>query len=596
MSAGHGGQVLLSQATVELISDHIDLVDLGTHRLRDLGRAEHLHQLGDGEHPPLRTLDSFATNLPFQSTAFIGREHEMDDVRTVLATARLVTLTGVGGVGKTRLAFHVAAELLPAFADGVHVVELAALSEASAVPEAVATVLDVHLRPGMTFTESVVDFLRRREMLLLLDNCEHVLSDVSRLVDAIGHACPSVRVLATSREGLGVPGEQTRTVPSLAVPPMASSSVAAMSEHAAVQLFVERAQQVRDSFRLDATNAVAVTRIVHQLDGIPLAIELAAARVRAMGPAEISDRLGERFRLLTGGSRVAIERHQTLRGTVDWSYELLDTMDRAVFERLSVFAGGFTLDAAQTVVADHELSDFDVLDCLTNLVSKSMVAIDDDTEGGVRFRTLETLRQYGREKLDRRGESDLVRRRHALYFTQFAERADVKVRGPDEAEWVRQVSIEIDNLRLAFRWAMDIGDIELALRLVVALGFFGWGRESTGVHGWAAEVIAAPDADHDVLFPRAAGFASIGTFNTLGDSDLAVAQARRALDVADDTGNAPGCWPHLTLGSVDLLQGRAVDAEVASVSRARGGAARWQPDGHRLRQIAGPLRGSVPGP
>ena len=563
MAAGHGGQVLVSQATAELISPRNDLVDLGTHRLRDLGRAEHLHQLGRGGHPALRTLDSFSTNLPIQLTAFIGREREMADVRGALRTSRLVTLTGVGGVGKTRLALHVAAELLPTFADGVYLVELAALSEAAALPEAVAAVLDVPVRPGMSFTESIVDFLRPRELLLVLDNCEHVLSYSARLVDAIVPACPSVRVLATSREGLGVPGEQMHTVPSLAVPPLNSHSVEAINDHAAARLFVERAQQVRDGFRLTVANAGAVARIVQQLDGIPLAIELAAARVRAMGPAEIADRLGERFRLLTGGSRVALERHQTLRGTVDWSYELLHDTDRAVFDRSAVFAGGFTLDAAQAVVTDDAMTDLDVLDCLTDLVSKSMIAVDDDTEGRVRYRMLETLRQYGREKLEMRGESDLVRRRHAGFFTDFAERADSNVRGPDEAVWARRASIEIDNLRVAFRWAVDIGDIDLTLRLVVALGYFGWGRESTGVHGWAAEAITVAGAEDHVLFPRAGGFASIGTLNTHGDSDLAVAQAQRALAVADATKNSPGCWPYVTLGAVHLMQGRSGEAEAA---------------------------------
>jgi predicted ATPase/class 3 adenylate cyclase len=565
MAAGHGGQVLVSQATTELISPRFDLLDLGTHRLRDLGRAEHIHQLGNGEHPALRTLDSFSTNLPLQSTGFIGREHEMEEVRDALMTARLVTLTGVGGVGKTRLALHVAAELLPAFADGVHLIELAALSDASALPEAVAAVLDVPLRPGMDFVESVVDFLRVREMLLVLDNCEHVLAQSARLVDSVLLACPSVRVLATSREGLGVPGEQMRTVPSLPVPPVAASSVEAVNVHAAARLFVERAQRARDGFRLDTSNAGAVTRIVQQLDGIPLAIELAAARVRAMGPSEIADRLDERFRLLTGGSRVALERHQTLRGAVDWSYELMNESDRAVFDRLSVFAGGFTLAAAQAVVADDAITDFDVLDCLTDLVSKSMVAIDDDADGGVRYRMLETLRQYGREKLDQRGESDVVRRRHAEFFTAFAERADAGVRGHDEASWARRVAIEIDNLRVAFRWSVDIGDIDLALQLVVALGFFGWGRESTGVHGWAAEATAVAGADRRVLFPRAGGFAGIGTLNTLADSDLAVAQAERALEIARATGNPPGCWPQITLGSVHILQGRPGEAEAAFV-------------------------------
>jgi predicted ATPase len=405
-------------------------------------------------------------------------------------------------------------------------------------------------------------------MLLILDNCEHVLREAARLVGAIVGACPEVTILVTSREGLGIAGEQTRTVPSLGTPDGRERSASEVSAHDAVRLFVDRASQVRSGFAVDDSNAASVAKIVQQLDGIPLAIELAAARVRAMGPVEISAHLDERFRLLTGGSRTALERHQTLRGAVDWSYDLLSATEQAVFDRLSVFAGGFTLAAAQAVVADDAVGTFEVLECLTELVAKSMVVADDDGEGGVRYRLLETLRQYGRERLDRRGGADDLRRRHAAFFVSFAEDADRAVKGREELHAVRSLLRELDNMRVAFRWSHDVREADLPLRLVAALGFFGWGRESTGVHDWAVEAAGLVDAESHPLFGRACGWASMGVFNTTGDTDRAMALAERGIDAAAAHGHSPGPWPHLTLGSIAMLLGHLDVTERAWVEAA----------------------------
>jgi class 3 adenylate cyclase len=361
LSSGHGGQILMSQATYELVRDSLakgtETRSLGEHRLRDLERPESIYQLvGPGlltDFPPLKSLSELPNNLPLQVTSFVGREKELAEVAKLIRKNRLVTFTGSGGTGKTRLSMQAAAELLPDFEDGVWLVELAPLTEPDLVPQTVAAALKVREEPGRPLLETLVSHLKEKKLLLILDNCEHLLDSAARLADAIGKQCPNVHMVATSREPLAIQGEQVYRVPSLSTPdPKKKESVEALNVYEAVRLFIDRAVLAQPSFAVTNENAPAVAQICHRLDGIPLALELAAARVRAMPVETIASRLDDRFRLLTGGSRTALPRQQTLRATIDWSYGLLDEKEKTLLRRLSVFAGGWTLEAAEKVCAD----------------------------------------------------------------------------------------------------------------------------------------------------------------------------------------------------------------------------------------------------
>ena len=400
MSVAHGGQIVVSAATEEVLHDALPekygFIDLGEHRLRDLGRTERLFQVAhpdlEREFAPLRTLDAFArNNLPRQATTFVGREAEIASLSELVCRSSLVTLTGVGGVGKTRLALQVAAELLPRFPDGVWFCELATASDEVLMFHAVADAVGARQREGMSMADSVVEYLRDREVLIVLDNCEHLLADAAWLASKLLQRCRGVRVLATSREGLGVAGEQLVALSSLSVPD-ASADADAITASEAIQLFVDRAVAARAGFTLGPANLASAAEICRRLDGMPLAIELAAARVTAMSPAEIATKLDDRFRLLTGGTRSRVQRHQTLRATVEWSYSLLDAKERSVFDRLGVFVGSFDAAAAETVVTDAETEGWDALQCLLSLVEKSMLLAEVTDEGTTRYRLLETLR------------------------------------------------------------------------------------------------------------------------------------------------------------------------------------------------------------
>jgi predicted ATPase/class 3 adenylate cyclase len=456
MSVAHGGQIVVSLTTRDLLRDaSVDLLDLGEHRLRDLGEPERVHQIVHADlprdFPPLRSVENFPTNLPLQTTSFVGRDDDMDEVMEALAGARVVTLTGVGGVGKTRLAVQVAAELLPRYRDGAWLVELGPLNTPDGLPELLAAALAIQPRQGMTTAQGIADALRTKQMLVVFDNCEHVIGAAARMVDDIVRSCPDVRILATSREGLGVRGERQITVRSLDL------------EAESVELFVERARDAGGRFEHDDSTESAIAQICTRLDGIPLALELAAARTRMMTPAEVAARLDERFRLLTGGSRTAVERHQTLRQAVDWSYDLLEPRERTILDRLGVFAGGFTLDAAEAVVSGTGVDAIDVMDGIAQLVDKSLVVAEPE-DGGTRYRLLETIRQYALERLDDAGATDVVRRRHAEWCADFVERASTGVRGHDEVQWLGRLRRELDNLRAGVTWAAEVDDADLALR------------------------------------------------------------------------------------------------------------------------------------
>jgi len=367
LAVGHGGQILLSGAMQELVRDElppgVSLRDWGQHRLRDLQRAEHVYQVVHPElpadFPPLRSLNELPNNLPQQMTSFVGREKEIAELRQWLTTSRLVTLTGAGGTGKTRLSLAVAAEVMGEFPDGVWLVELASLADPGLVPQTIATALGVREEPTRPIIQTLTDYLKSKTLLLVLDNCEHLLTACAQATETILRSSPHVRILASSREGLGVTGEHAYRVPSLTVPdPRHMPPMEKLDQYEAVRLFIDRALLVQPTFAVNNQNAPAVAQICHRLDGIPFAIELAAARVKAMSVEQISQRLNDRFRLLTGGSRTALPRQQTLRALIDWSYDLLSDKEKTLLRRLSVFAGGWTLEAAEKVCADVPSSSY----------------------------------------------------------------------------------------------------------------------------------------------------------------------------------------------------------------------------------------------
>jgi predicted ATPase len=480
-------------------------------------------------------------NLPMPTSSFVGRERDVADVRERLRSAHIVTLVGTGGVGKTRLALHVASESLLDFDDGAWLCELGNLTDPASIPEAMAIALGLTQAQGKPVEDSVVDHLRDKRLLLIVDNCEHLVGAVAELLEEIARACPEVRVLATSREALAVEGEVTWPVRSLDAPPAdAAIGPDALAKYEAVQLFVDRARAVRPGFDVDASNAAAVAEVCRRLDGIPLAIELAAARVRSMSPAEIRDRLDERFRLLTGGRRTALERHQTLRAAVTWSYELLTDEEQRLFRRLSVFAGSFDLEAAEAVPAAGDLASADILDLLSNLVAKSLVTVDDATAGVTRYRVLETLRQYGRERLDEAGEVVEVAARHAAYYAGLVARIGRGLRGPDEAVWMDRVEAELDNLRAASRWAVDVGDARLAIGLcapILIWSFFGM-PVGIEIGSWARAAVDMPGASDVPNFGDACMWAGLGEW-WLGTLDRTIHYSQLALRAAESRGDSP---------------------------------------------------------
>jgi predicted ATPase/class 3 adenylate cyclase len=543
MAIAHGGQVVCTGTTAGLVGDRLPagvrLLDLGPHRLRDLSWPEQIHQVVvpglPQEFPRLRSLDALPGNLPIQPTAFIGREREVKELADAILSARIVTLTGVGGVGKTRLALQAAAEVATSFGDGAWLVELAGVGSADAVKEAVTSALG--LPTGSIAAEGgLSDLLRSKEILLVLDNCEHLLTPVASLVDDVIRNAADVRVLATSREGLGVAGEHLWAVASLELPDPREEAAAVMAVDA-VRLFLERAREATATFQFSDENATDIAELCRRLDGIPLAIELAAARVPALTPAEIRSHLDHRFKLLTGGRRSAVPRHQTLRSAVEWSYQLLDPEERRVLERLSVFAGDFDLSAAQAVASSGSTDPFDVLDILVRLVAKSLVVAD--PKGGVtRYGLLETIREYAWEQLGEHGDIDEVARCHARFFAEFARAAGAGLRGTDEAEWRERVESELYNLRSALSWAISTGESDLALQPVADLAVFG---DRVIPYGMLAEDAARVDEDHP-LAAVALGAACFAA-SLQGDVDRAARlaeEARRRADALDR--NSEGLW------------------------------------------------------
>jgi predicted ATPase len=540
MAIGYGGQVLLSQATAAIVAtgaDQVELVDLGEHRLRDLSRAERVFQVvADDlvrEFPPLRSSDASPSNLPKPTTTFIGRDDELTRVADALDRSRLVTLTGVGGVGKTRLALEAAARASSGYPDGVWLADLSPLVDSESVIDTVASALRVQVPSGQPPVDSVVEFVTSRELLVVLDNCEHLIEACADLVSRLLAASDGTRVLATSREGLAVAGERVVPVPPLALPSGEDRDAVLACD--AVRLFVERATEVRPDFAVRVDDASVLAKLCARVDGIALAIELAAARVRSMSTSEILAHLDHRFRLLSAGRRSAPTRQQTLRAAIDWSYELLDDHERIVLRQLSVFTGSFDLAAAEAVVGGDGIDTLDVADLVDRLVDKSLLLVD--VGDRARFRLLEMIRDYNIERLDEAGETVAVARRHAAYFLAFAVRVGAGLRGPDEIRCADELERELDNLRVALAWAIANGDADTALRLVMPFGSFG--QRMAAAFGATGEAVAAMEgAVGHPLRPLALGSAAWAAVHR-GDYEHAIALANQALAESAELPDSP---------------------------------------------------------
>jgi predicted ATPase/class 3 adenylate cyclase len=526
----HGGQTVLSGTTEDLVADVLPadawLVDLGRHELRGVPRPERVVQLCHpdvrNDFPPLRTPSTVVShNLPVQLTNFVGRGAQMTDLEKLLVDNRLVTLTGAGGAGKTRLAVEIAARIAAEFGDGVWYVDLAPITDPGVVAVAVTRAFGLPDQPGRSTMDTLLRFVRDRQMLVVLDNCEHLLDASAELIVALLGAAPGLTLLATSREPIGVAGEVSWRVPSLSL------------AHEAIELFVDRARRARPDFAVEDDNASAVGEICRRLDGMPLAIELAAARVRALSPAEILEGLHDRFRLLTGGARTAVCRQQTLHASVDWSHALLTEPERAVFRRLAVFLGGFDLDAAQAVAGGGDVQRFQVLDQLTQLVDKSLV-VAENASGRTRYRLLETVRQYALEKLAESGEADTVRVLHRDHYTALAALLDAPARTGHEQR-LEQAEAEMDNLRIAFVWSLENSDIELALALASSLQplWFNRGRIREGL-AWLDAALTGGDAHHleaaDAV--RARALADKAVLDAVVGLRFGMDQAQQAVEIA----------------------------------------------------------------
>jgi predicted ATPase/class 3 adenylate cyclase/DNA-binding CsgD family transcriptional regulator len=578
---GHGGQTLLSGTTEDLVAERLPadtwLVDLGTHSLRDLPRPERVMQLCHpdlvNDFAPLRVAKAvISQHLPAQFTSFVGRDRELARVRELLADNRLVTVTGAGGAGKTRLAVQVAGQLAGEFSGGVWYVDLAPITDPELVPTTAARALGLPDQPGRSTMDTLTRFIADRQMLVVLDNCEHLLDACAALIVALLEACPGLTLLVTSREPIGVAGEVSWRVPSLS------------PTDEAVELFTDRARRTRSDFEISDDNAAVVAEICRRLDGLPLAIELAAARVRALSLTEILDSLHDRFRLLTGGARTAVRRQQTLRASVDWSHALLTEPERVLFRRLAVFLGGFDLDAAQAVAGGGDVQRYQVLDQLSLLVDKSLV-VAENLRGRTRYRLLETVRQYAQEKLGESGEADSVRARHRDYYTSMAALLDPRA-GRNYEQCNEQAEIEVDNLRAAFGWSRENSDVESALALASSLAdaslTLGHGREGLA---WFDAVLSEENALHLDAAVRARALADQALLAAWVNAAASLDQAQQALAMARDIHDPALLVRALTAcGSVAVAR----NAEVAGAYFAEGiGLARELGDRWSLSRLLG---------
>jgi predicted ATPase/class 3 adenylate cyclase len=548
LAIGHGGQVLLSAAAQELVRDDLpdgaEVASMGLHRLKDLGRPEMTFQLWHAslpaEFPPLRSLDNpeLRNNLPQQLTSFVGREIQMAEIKALMDRTRLLTLTGSGGAGKTRLAIQTAADALDGDCDGVWLAEFASLTDPSLVTSTVAAAIGVKEEGGKSILQSLSDYLKNRSVVLVLDNCEHLLDAIANLATHVLQQCPNVRILATSRESLGISGETSYRVPSLSLPDSKQTHTANnLSHYEAVRLFIDRAAQAQPSFTVTNENAPALASVCLRLDGIPLAIELAAARVRTLTLEDIDSRLDRRFQLLTGGSRTALPRQQTLRSLIDWSYDLLNEAEKAFLSQLSVFAGGWTLEAAEAICSGEPNADSEALDLLASLVDKSLVVVE--TSGtNARYRLLETPRQYARDRLLDRGDADLWRSKHFDYFLAMSVKAEPLLTSPEAREWLRRLETEQGNLRAALDWSgARVETHGKNMQMAAALWLY-WsirGQYSEGRERLSSALSSNPDADPVIRRTVLKGAGTLA--NWQGDFETAFALLEEALAIAVKLGN-----------------------------------------------------------
>jgi predicted ATPase/class 3 adenylate cyclase len=574
LSAGHGGQTLLSAATQELVRDSlpsgVELKDMGEHRLKDLTRPEHIFQLrGAGllsEFPPLKTLDNRPNNLPAQLTPFIGREKEVKAACELLGRpeVRLVTFTGTGGTGKTRLAAQVAAELLDDFTHGIFFVELAALNDHSLVASSIAHAIGVLEATGRPIMESLKDYLRDKHLMIVLDNFEQV-AQAAPVVDSLLKASPRVKVLVTSRLPLSLYGQREFPVSSLELPPVRAQHAAPLpveqvTQYEAVRLFIERAQDVKPDFQVNNENAPAVAEICHRLDGLPLAIELAAARVRLFSPGALLSRLQSRLKMLTGGSLNLPARQQTLRNAIGWSYDLLGDGEKQLFRRMAVFQGGRTLEALEAICNSDGQLQIDVFDGAQSLVEKNLLQHREGYDGEPRFWMLETIHEFAREKLEESGEGDEMRQAHALFFLKLSEEAARNLTGVKQAEWLNHLEDEHDNLRAALDWCVkSSGDPELGLKFGSALWRF-WARRGYYTEGeqWLERALGA-GADAAIVLRAKALYASGVMMRYQGNYPKSLSFYQEALDLFREVGDKQGmAW---ALNDMGIVAWRQKDAD-----------------------------------
>jgi predicted ATPase len=444
--------------------------------------------------PTKSTAKEASSNIPVPLTSFIGRAEELEEIARLLSTSRLLTLTGPGGVGKTRLAIQTAHDSIKKFKHGVVWVGLVGLSDGNLIPQEIAQLLNVREASDEPLVETLKTYLKSKELLLVIDNCEHLISDCAQYAEQLLAACPKLKILATSIEAFGLFNETTWQVPSLPLPEIQRRSLRELQDFASVELFRERARNAKAGFTLDERNVSAIAQICRRLDGIPLAIELAAARIKVLSADEIAARLDDRFSLLTAGSRTATPRHQTLRATIDWSYDLLTEPERILLRRLSVFAGGFTLEAAEAVCS-QVMKQSDILDLLGKLVDKSLVIVETDSEvSGTRYRLLETIRLYSLEKLEEIGELRTIRDEHLEYFTKLAEEYAPNAFGAGSVRYYVVIDGELDNIRSAIEWSIESHQVQVAFRLAVALSYFWYNRSLLGEwYGRLKKVLSLPE-------------------------------------------------------------------------------------------------------
>jgi predicted ATPase/class 3 adenylate cyclase len=571
MSAGHGGQVLISSATRELVGEappaDMELLDLGERRLKDLLHPEHLYQLYAPDlpstFPPLRTLDAYLNNLPAQLTSFIGREHEIAEVKRELKTHRLVTLTGPGGTGKTRLSLQVAADLLDQFHHGVWFIELAPLTDPNLIPQTILSAIGISEQSGKPLLALLTEYFHEKKSLVVLDNCEHLIEASAHVANVLLNAAPSLRVLASSREALGVKGEVSYAIPSLSLPDIRDLPVIEqLSQYEAVRLFIDRALLVAPHFSVDQHNAPFIAQICHRLDGIPLAIELAAARVRILSVDQIAARLDDRFRLLTGGARTLLPRQQTLRALIDWSYDLLSERERLFLRQLSVFAGNWTLEAAEDVCSGETIESYEVLDLLSQLVNKSLVVVIEHSQSGeTRYRLLETIRQYGRDRLLETGGADGLRERHLAYYVKLTVQAGPELYHSNQVFWLNKLGEDLDNLRLALEWALAT-DVESGLQIVTGPIYRFWVFRSSWreLGTWLAQLLQRYDTSNS-LCARALAIQSQCVGNNEGNFAEAHRLAEKSLQMARSLADKQSeAFSLSSLGGFTLLQGNVGEA------------------------------------